>query len=226
MRKIIAILMLLCLSVTSVCASDEDTLANAYFSGDTKSKRIALTFDDGPHPKHTREILKILDEYGVKATFFIIGKLAEEYPELVVEEINAGHEVASHTWSHPNVNTLTEAGLTNELYETEQFLKTLADYKPALFRPPEGKCGENVLRAAAAFDYDVILWTVDTKDWAHTPSDKIVENVLSNTSPGSIILCHDFVAYDSPTPDALREFIPKLKENGYEFVTVSQLLFD
>lgn len=210
--------------VVTLTATEENTLANAYFSGNTDGRRIALTFDDGPHPRHTREILKILEEYDVKATFFIVGKLAEEYPDIVVEEIKAGHEVASHTWSHPNINTLSEAGLTSELYETEQFLESLANYKPTLFRPPEGKCGENVLRAAATFNYDVILWTVDTRDWAHTPSDKIVANVIDNTEAGSIILCHDFVAYDSPTPDALRKFIPKLIENGYEFVTVSELL--
>lgn len=225
MRKIIiAALLFFSLTVT-VTASDGNILANAYFSGKGDTKKIALTFDDGPHPKHTAEILDILAENGIKATFFVVGKLGIEHPELVQREIDEGHEVASHTWSHPNVASLTEEGITNELLETEEFLASLG-YKPKLFRPPEGKCGENVLRAAASFDYDVILWTVDTRDWAHTPSSKIVENVLSNTRPGSIILCHDFVAYESPTPTALREIIPKLKENGYEFVTVSELLFD
>ncbi len=225
MRKItVAVLLVLGLSVT-LAASDENALATAYFSGKGDTKRIALTFDDGPHPQHTAEILDILAEHDIKATFFVIGKLGNEYPELVKREIAEGHEVASHTWSHPNIAALSEEGITNELLETEEFLASLG-YKPKLFRPPEGKCGENVLRAAASLDYDVILWTVDTLDWAHTPREKIVNNVLTNTRPGSIILCHDFVAYDSPTPDALREIIPKLKENGYEFVTVSRLLFD
>ena len=225
MRKIIIAAVLLFSLSTVLAASEENALATAYFSGRGDSKRIALTFDDGPHPKHTAEILDILAENDIKATFFVVGKLGTEYPELVKREIEEGHEVASHTWSHPNIAALTEEGITNELLETEEFLASLG-YKPRLFRPPEGKCGENVLRAAASFDYDVILWTVDTRDWAHTASQKIVSNVLSNTRSGSIILCHDFVAYESPTPAALREFIPKLKENGYEFVTVSQLLFD
>jgi len=221
---ILAFLLVSTLS-TALSASDENTLATAYFSGNGDGKRIALTFDDGPHPRHTAEILDILAENDIKATFFVVGKLGNEYPELVKREIQEGHEVASHTWSHPNIADLSEEGITNELIETEEFLASLG-YKPKLFRPPEGKCGENVLRAAASLNYDVILWTVDTRDWAHTPSSKIVDNVLSNTRSGSIILCHDFVAYDSPTPAALREIIPKLKENGYEFVTVSELLFD
>ncbi len=200
-------------------------MADVYFSCENAEKRIALTFDDGPHYKYTAEILDILKEYNIKATFFVVGQLAERYPDIILREISEGHEVASHTWSHAHLTLLSDKSLEDEISATEEFLYELAEYRPTLLRPPEGKYGENLLRVAGKLDYEVILWTVDTRDWAHTPTDKIVETVLNNTESGSIILCHDFIGGESPTPDALRQFIPKLIENGYEFVTVSDLIF-
>ncbi|MBQ8508861.1 MAG: polysaccharide deacetylase family protein [Clostridia bacterium] len=195
-----------------------------YYSHPTDTRRIALTFDDGPHYKYTAEILDILDEYGAKATFFVVGELAERYPELILRELSEGHEVGNHTWSHPKMNRLSPDAVTSEIIRTERALNEIADYRPKLFRPPEGSFGKAVTQAASGMDYDIILWTVDTRDWAHTPVNQIVETVLTQTGPGSIILCHDFIGRDSPTPDALREFIPALIEDGYEFVTVSELL--
>ncbi len=224
MRRISALLLTLAILVLPICA--DDALADVYFSCERDDKRIALTFDDGPHYKYTGEILDILAENDVHATFFVVGSLAEKYPELILRELSEGHEIASHTWSHPHLNMISKAALENELTVTEEFLYELAEYRPRLFRPPEGKCPEKVLRVAAEMDYEVILWTVDTRDWAHTPTDTIVKTVLDNTESGSIILCHDFVGGESPTPDALRTFIPELKRNGYEFVTVSELLYD
>lgn len=210
----------------NLSVSSAEELADVYFSKENESKKIALTFDDGPHYKYTEEILDILAEYNIKATFFVVGKLAELHPELVVREITEGHEVAGHTWSHPHLTKISEEALIKEINATEEILFEIAEYRPRLFRPPEGKCGELVRKVAGKLDYKVILWTVDTRDWAHTPSEKISECVLNNTRSGSIILCHDFVGYDSPTPAALRLFIPKLLEEGYEFVTVSDLIFE
>ena len=224
MRKIIAFFLIAVLLITPIGASEEQ-LADVYFSCENSQKRIALTFDDGPHYKYTAEILDILDEYGVKATFFVVGQLAERYPELVLRELEEGHEVASHTWSHPNIVTLPEDSIVKELSATEQYLYSLAEYRPKLFRPPEGKCMDSVRKAAGRFDYEVILWTVDTRDWAHTSADQITKTVLDNTASGSIILCHDFIGRESHTPEALRRFIPELIKNGYEFVTVSELIF-
>lgn len=221
MRKLTAILLAAVMSLPLAAAEDA---ADVWYSGAGSDKRIALTFDDGPHYKYTAEILDILDEYGIKATFFIVGQLAERYPELILRELSEGHELASHTWSHPHIRDVSEAGLERELADTEDFLLNLADYRPTLFRPPEGACGDTVRRVAGAMDYDVVLWTVDTRDWAHTPTSEIVSGVLTNVKPGAIILCHDFVGGESPTPAALRQFIPKLLADGYEFVTVSELI--
>ncbi len=226
MQKLTAAFLAAVLVISPVGITAEDELADVYFSKENEKKQIALTFDDGPHYKYTGEILDILAEYNIKATFFVIGKLAELHPELVIRELSEGHEVAGHTWSHPQLSEISEEALISEINATEELLLEIAEYRPRLFRPPEGKCGEIVRKVAGKLDYEVILWTVDTRDWAHTPSDKIVECVMNNTKSGSIILCHDFIGTNSPTPDALRIFIPKLLAEGYEFVTVSELLFE
>ncbi len=226
MQKLTAVLLVAALMINPLSATAENELADVYFSKENEKKQIALTFDDGPHYKYTGEILDILAEYDIKATFFVIGKLAELHPELVIRELSEGHEVAGHTWSHPKLTGISEETLINEINATEELLFEIAEYRPRLFRPPEGKCGEIVRKVAGKLDYEVVLWTVDTRDWAHTPSDKIVECVMNNTRSGSIILCHDFIGTNSPTPDALRIFIPMLLAEGYEFVTVSELLFE
>jgi len=186
--------------------------------------KIALTFDDGPHPEHTPEILAILEEYGITATFFMIGENVGYYPETARQVIEAGHEIGNHTYTHPRLKQFTDAALTHEILSTEAALYELGECRPHLFRPPEGICSERVASLADRYDYTVVLWTVDTLDWAHTPSEKIAENVITNIRPGGIILCHDYIVNGSPTPDALRMFIPKLLEAGYKFVTVSELL--
>jgi len=187
------------------------------------SERIALTFDDGPHPVYTPMILDILKENGIKATFFIIGENAEKHPDIVRRIIAEGHEIGNHTYSHPHLKNIGEKQLTKELKETEKLLKEKFSYTPALFRPPEGYCCSAVTNSVNTMGYTMVLWDVDTTDWAHNPSDNIVKTVLASTKDGSIILCHDFVTKPSPTPDAIRVFIPKLKAKGYNFVTVSEL---
>lgn len=211
-------------SVSASAQSFPATDSTVVYRHDNSSKKIALTFDDGPHYKYTAEILDILKEYGAKATFFVVGELAERYPELVSREIAEGHEVGNHTWSHPKMAKLTSAQLTSEILRTERLLNEIADYRPKLFRPPEGSFRRSSEELAEANDYTLILWTVDTRDWAHTPVDQIVDMVVNETEAGSIILCHDFIGRDSPTPDALRKFIPALLDKGFEFVTVSELL--
>ncbi len=189
-------------------------------------KQIALTFDDGPHPAYTREILDILGEYGIRATFFVIGVNAETWPSLVEEELAAGHEIGNHTYRHANLRKESYDTVRGEILGMENVLWQQLEVRPHLFRPPGGLYGDEVCRAAADLDYTVILWTVDTRDWAHTPVEDIVENVLTGVESGDIILFHDYVTSPSPTPAALRQIIPTLLERGYEFVTVSELLAD
>ena len=187
-------------------------------------KLVALTFDDGPHPKYTAEILDILAEYGVHATFFVIGQNAKEHPDLVRRELSEGHEVGNHTEHHYHTGQIGIGTLRRDMEACEQALFEITGKRPTLFRPPEGVDNTAIRQTCEDMGYRMILWCVDTRDWAHNPVGNIVANVEHNTVNGSIILMHDWIAEKSPTPAALRRLIPMLQASGYEFVTVSQLL--
>lgn len=186
--------------------------------------KIALTFDDGPNAVYTEQILEILKENEIHATFFVIGENAKRYPDLITREITEGHEVGNHTYHHPHLKKLTSDALRNEILLGEETLYEIDDYRPRLFRPPEGMCNEEIISCAEELDYSVILWSIDTLDWAHNSVEKIVDTIMSDIRDGDIILFHDHVTKVSPTPEALRMIIPRLKELGYSFVTVSELI--
>lgn len=194
------------------------------FAGGTAKPRIALTFDDGPHPRYTPQILDILGEYGVSATFFSVGSNAENYPHLIRRIHEEGHELGNHTHNHFHVAKLSREQLCADIESAQEVLERLSDTDIRFFRPPEGVCTEDVKSYCEQKGMIIVLWSVDTRDWAHTPLEQICENVRSNARDGSIILMHDFIGKNSPTPAALRRIIPMLQELGYEFVTVSQLL--
>ena len=187
-------------------------------------KKIALTFDDGPHPRYTPQILEILDQYNVKATFFIIGVNASYYPDTLERIIESGHEIGNHTYSHPHVSSINANTLREEIEHCEAVINGSSDYKTKLFRPPEGMIDGYVKDVLKDLDYKVVLWDIDTRDWAHTPPEEISENVVSHVSSGDIILMHDYISFGSPTPEALRLFIPKLLDKGYRFVVMSELI--
>ena len=186
--------------------------------------KIALTFDDGPHPRYTPIILDILEEFGIKATFFIVGVNAEYYPDTLQMITEKGHEIGNHTYTHPHVSGLNSETLQNEVEKCESSIYSLTDLKTKLFRPPEGMIDADVRTVLRSLDYKVILWDIDTRDWANTPPEKISKYVIDNIASGDIILMHDYVAHNSPTPDALRMFLPVLLEKGYNFVVISELI--
>ena len=193
-------------------------------SVNTSSMKIALTFDDGPHPHLTHEILSILDEYGVKATFFMVGVNVRAYPDAAREVIAAGHEVGNHTYSHPLLPRLCREQLAYEIEACEDVLEELFEYRPHLFRPPQGVLNEAVEACSESGDYSLILWSLDTRDWECKNTDQIVDTVLSSVRSGDIVLMHDYIGTHSKTPEALRILLPKLLEMGFELTTVSELL--
>ncbi len=198
---------------------------SVYSSHENESKKIAITFDDGPHPRYTSIILDILAEHGAHATFFVIGQNADQYPELLARIQREGHEIGNHTYLHRNLQKTPPIVIREEILTAEQTILEQTDQRPKLLRPPGGLYNDDVCKAARALEYEVILWTIDTLDWAHTPSEEIVKKVQSNIKSGDIILCHDFVGGEaSPTPEALRIILPMLIREGYEFVTVSELI--
>lgn len=225
MKKAIASVLAALLLCVSVFAAAPPMKDGVVFSGTNAcGKRIALTFDDGPHPKKTPEILEILDKYGVKATFFVVGTNAEYYPELVKEEAVRGHEIANHSYSHSRLWERTEEEIKEEIARTDALIQKASGITPRLFRPPEGKYSESIVKTAKDMGKSIVIWTVDTLDWAKTPADVMAENIKANVTNGSIILFHDFTSKQAHTSEALEIIIPYLKSQGYEFVTVSELI--
>ena len=186
--------------------------------------KIALTFDDGPSKKYTDEILDILDEFGIKATFFVIGKCCNEAPEQLKRAYESGHEIGNHTYSHGHTLTLKDKEIRQEIRLTEETINGIIGCKPVIFRPPEGAYSSHIGEICEKLGYRTVLWSVDTCEWRRPSAEEIAKAVMENTASGSIILCHDNVVGKSNTPEALRIFIPKLLRQGYEFVTVSELI--
>ncbi len=215
---------IICLCSPISASEKSDTDADIYHSNKNSSMKIALTFDDGPHPRYTPQILEILEQYNIKATFFTIGINAVNYPETMAEIIEHGHEIGNHTYTHPHVSCLNSETLRLEVEKCESAIYGLTDYKTKLFRPPEGMIDADVRQVLRALDYKVILWDIDTLDWAHNSPDNIAKTVINDISSGDIILMHDYIGYNSPTPSALKLFIPVLLEKGYRFVVVSELI--
>ncbi len=215
------------LTVFALCFSPFHSFSastDVYRSVATTEKKIALTFDDGPHYKYTEKVLDILEKYGVKATFFVIGVNAERHPDKVKLISSLGHEIGNHTYSHPHLKKVTAHELEAEIQRASEVICKLTGKTPVLFRPPEGYCCADVSDTAKKIGCEVILWSHDTRDWAHTPSEEISKNILDSVGCGDIILFHDFITPDTPTPKTLETVIPKLIERGYEFVTVSELI--
>lgn len=188
-------------------------------------KCVALTFDDGPHPTLTDEILDILDEYGVKATFFAIGKNASENPGPVRRAIEAGHEIGNHTYSHLLLGKCSEEAYLADVEKAEKLFEEEFSYRPRLFRPPGGRFAAETVEKLCSKGYKYVLWAwrLDTRDWACPSVNDVVDTVMKNVRGGDIILFHDYNSRPSPTPEALRTIIPSLREQGYTFVTVSEL---
>ena len=198
---------------------------NVFCGVDTGEKAIALTFDDGPHPRYTDMILDILNEYGIRATFFAVGENVALYGEQIKRIASEGHEIGNHTYSHCSLKKINRDSLMAELTATAEKIKEVTGVAPRIFRPPEGCCNKTVVDCANEMGYATVLWTVDPRDWASPTVSEVAANIEKNVKCGSIILCHDYNSNKKcPTPEALRIVIPKLLADGYSFVTVSELL--
>lgn len=187
-----------------------------------ENNAIAITFDDGPDPKNTPRLLDMLKERGIKATFFLVGKCAAEWPAIVKRMVDEGHEVGNHTWNHYQLTRLGESKVLNELQTTHDAIVKAGGVTPTLYRPPYGATRLSQQKLIHDhFDYTAVLWDVDPLDWK-TPRSaaKTHERILKQTKAGSIILCHDI---HTATVDAMPATLDDLKARGFQFVTVTQL---
>ena len=193
----------------------------AHLSGGEKV--IALTFDDGPW-EQTPEILGILKEMDVKATFFWIGKNVQTYPEIAKQVVAAGHAIGNHTWDHPT-HSMDRATAAEQIDSTNDRIFETAAVKTALFRPPGGALDNGLADYARNSQDMVVMWSVDTRDWQPSTSvQMLVSTVLNNAKPGSIVLMHDGGGNRWRTVQALPAIIAGLREQGYKLVTVPELL--
>lgn len=180
-------------------------------------KRVALTFDDGPNPVTTPQVLDILKRYDAKATFFIIGQRIAGQEVLLQKIVAQGNEIGNHTWSHPNLADLSVQEIKQEVTSTNEAIEKAIHKKPTLLRPPYGSTNATVQAAAGMKE---IMWTVDTLDWQNHSTAGIMKNVKEQLTPGGIILMHDI---HQTSVDALPTVLDYLKAQGYEVVTVSEL---
>lgn len=195
--------------------------------GSSEQKYIALTFDDGPHPQYTPEILDLLGEYNIKSTFFVLGQFAEQYPDIIKRQSKEGHEIGNHTYSHIDINKASREEIEEEFNKAQKIILSLTGIESKVFRPPYGFCDEKTISIVDNENCNVILWSSrqDSKDWSNPEVDKIVSSTISNIENGDIILFHDYVYFEkSNTLEALEVIIPELINKGYRFVTVSELM--
>jgi len=183
---------------------------------------IALTFDDGPSVKLTPKLLDLLAAHHIKATFFLIGENAAEYPDLVAREIKDGHEVANHSWSHPNLAKMSDDGVRSQLHKTDDAIRSAAGNSPTLMRPPYGSITPRQKKwINQEFGYKIVLWDVDPLDWRRPGPGIVCNRIVKNTRAGSIVLAHDI---HPGTIEAMPCVLKELEAKGLKFVTVSELI--
>ncbi|MDR5659438.1 LysM peptidoglycan-binding domain-containing protein [Serpentinicella sp. ANB-PHB4] len=211
-------------SVTQLSKMYPDTF---YLKGEGRGNKIALTFDDGPNPTYTPQVLDVLKRYDVAATFFVLGSRVERHPEIAKRIVNDGHVIANHTWSHPNMRNISTETIVNEMKQTENAIKNATGKSTALMRPPYGAVTSNVIEDLSTLDYKAINWSVDSVDWRDQDVDKILINTLSGITGNDIVLFHDAGGDNQSrqaTVLAIAEIIETLRMQGYEFTTTDEIL--
>ena len=196
------------------------------YSGNTHLPEIALTFDDGPNPIYTPQILAMLQKYRVKATFFDVGYLVIDYPNLVRQEYNAGNVVGNHSWSHPELTLLSASAILSQLTRTSNAIQATIGVRPTFFRPPYGAINRTVLAEANTLGVTTVLWNDSAGDWILPGVSAIASKILHLTRNGGIILLHDGGGDRSQTVAALPIIITALENRGFSFVTIQQLVDD
>ncbi|MDJ0332277.1 polysaccharide deacetylase family protein [Planococcus sp. S3-L1] len=181
------------------------------------TKKVALTFDDGPNPKTTVQILEILNKYDAKATFFMLGNRVQAYPEIAKQVREEGHEISNHSWNHPDLTKLSTEKVQREIQDTNTIIEMVTGEKSTSFRPPYGAVNAAVRQQT---NLPIVLWDVDTLDWQDRDAHQLLVNVKRDVKGGSIILMHDI---HQSTADGLDAVLAYLQSEDYTFVKASDL---
>lgn len=193
--------------------------------GNSARRQVALTFDDGPDPRSTPELLELLREYEVEAAFFVIGKKVEANPKLANQILRGGHLLENHTYEHSYTTNFYSTGkLTAELTRTQQAIERHTGTTPRLFRPPVGLSNPNTFHAAAALRLKVIGWNIRSLDTRRTDPERIVRRIERGLKPGAIILLHDGNIPAERLVVTVKLLLAKLREHGYEIVRLDRML--
>lgn len=181
---------------------------------------LALTFDDGPMPD-SKLVLDALKAHNARATFFVLGKNIEGHESILRRMADEGHQIGSHSWSHPHLEKLSASSVRSQMTRTMDKIEEITGQKVTMMRPPYGSTNRNARKVIEGLGLPIILWTVDSKDWASRNSEAVINVISSQAENGAIILCHDVWA---STGKAMETLIPSLMEKGFQLVTVAELM--
>lgn len=224
--ELLLVVTVIALGINFVSGHQKNWKSDIVYRVPIDQKIVALTFDDGPHPEFTPQILDILDKYHIKATFFMVGKEMIKYPDVVKEVVKRGHVIGNHTYTHPHdIELDTRAQMKQELENCEKVIEQLTGKRTHLFRSPRGLVDSTVFMIANEEGYRVILWTV-CADHHDAPTPQLMaKRVLQHIKPGGIVLAHDGM-YCMRRKDvaATPLIIEELIKRGYKFVTVPELI--
>lgn len=187
---------------------------------DPNKPMLAITFDDGPHAVNTKKVLDMFEKHDGRATFFMLGKLVETYPDIVKDVYQRGFEVANHSWDHANLPKVSMDKVTSEIYDTQNAIYKITGKDPTLFRPPYGAYNTAIKAESMAGNVSIMLWTGDTEDWKTKNAEAVKNAVLRDAHDGAVILLHDIHA---TSVEGVEKALPILKEKGYQLVTVDTL---
>lgn len=196
-------------------------------SGAPSKREIALTFDDAPDDQFTPQVLDILKQEGVRATFFVVGNRVQAHPEIVRRMVKEGHVIGNHSWNHPNLPKLSDAEFRSQILKTDQQIVPITGYLPTFVRPPYGNISENQILWLASQHKVIVNWDVDSLDWKGLSAEEVKTNVLAHIHPGAIVLQHSAGGKGqdlSGTVQALPDIIRAIRSDGVKLVTIPELL--
>uniref|UniRef100_UPI0006E1A4CF polysaccharide deacetylase family protein n=1 Tax=Streptomyces graminilatus TaxID=1464070 RepID=UPI0006E1A4CF len=180
-----------------------------------RGRTMVLTFDDGPDPRYTPDILSTLREHDVRAMFFVCGEMAVGNKDLLAEMTEDGHVVGNHTWSHPLLTRLTRAEIRSQMERTSEVIEDGCGEPPVWFRAPYGAWNRTAFQLGAELGMEPLAWTIDTLDWMTPGARTIADRVERGAAPGVVVLSHDAGGNRSQSVRALRDYLPKLLDSGY-----------
>ena len=198
----------------------KDLPPNPIFKGNPKKNMVALMINVAWGNEYIPQMLKILNQYHVKATFFLDGSWVKKNPKLALMIIEEGHAIGNHAYSHPDLKTKSKAETINEIKKTNETIEAVLDVKPLFFAPPSGSFNQQTVDVAHSLGMHTVLWTVDTVDWKHPDPNDMVERVTNKVEAGSMVLMHP----TKETTEALGRMIQEIEDKGYQLGTVPDLL--